>query len=37
MEELANGGVWINGERFSSSVSDADIAEWIDGIEIGIQ
>ncbi len=37
LEELANGGTWLEGERLQSSTSDADIAEWINDLGISIQ
>ncbi len=37
LEELANGGTWLDGERLQSSVSDADITEWINDLGISIQ
>ncbi len=37
LEELANGGTWLEGERFQSSVSESDITEWLSGLEINIQ
>ncbi len=34
MEALAKGGIWIEGKRFSGSVSEADLKAWIDGLGI---
>ncbi len=34
MEALAKGGTWIEGKRFSGSVSEADLKAWIDGLGI---
>lgn len=32
LEEMAGTGNWLEGQRFSSSVSEADIKEWIDSL-----
>lgn len=32
LAEMANGGDWQEGQRFSSSASDSDIASWTDSI-----
>lgn len=32
LEEMAGTGDWQEGERFRSSVDEADIQEWIDGL-----
>lgn len=32
LAEIANGGDWQEGQRFSSSASDSDIASWTDSI-----
>lgn len=34
LEEMAGSGNWLDGERFSSSVSADDIKEWIDSLEL---
>ena len=33
MEALAESGTWLDGERFSGSVSEEDLKSWIDGLE----
>lgn len=33
LAELAGSGTWLDGERFSSSVSESDLRTWIDGLE----
>ena len=33
MEELAGSGNWLDGERFSGNVSEADLQSWIDGLK----
>lgn len=33
MEALAGSGTWLGGERFSGSVSEADLQSWIDGLK----
>ena len=33
MEALAGSGTWLQGRRFSESVSEADIQSWIDGLK----
>ena len=33
MEELAGSGTWLEGERFSGSVSEEDLTSWIDGLK----
>lgn len=33
MEALAGSGTWLEGERFSGSVSEADLQSWIDGLK----
>ena len=33
MEALAKSGTWLDGERFSGSVSEEDLKSWIDGLE----
>ena len=32
LEELAGTGAWLEGQRFRSSVSEADVAEWVNGL-----
>ena len=32
-EALAGSGTWLEGERFSGSVSEADLQSWIDGLK----
>ncbi len=32
MEELAGSGTWLDGERFSGNVSEADLQSWIDSL-----
>lgn len=33
LETMANGGTWLEGRRFSSSVSDSLIKEWTDSLK----
>ena len=33
MEALAGSGTWLPGERFSGSVSEADLKSWIEGLK----
>ena len=33
MEELAGSGTWLNGERFSGSVSEDELKSWIEGLQ----
>lgn len=33
LEEMANGGNWKTGQRFSSSASDADIKKFTDSLK----
>ena len=33
MEALAGSGTWLEGERFSASVSEADLQSWIDELK----
>ena len=33
MEALAGTGTWLEGKRFSGSVSEADLESWIDGLK----
>jgi len=33
MEALAGSGTWLSGERFSGSVSEADLQSWIEGLK----
>ena len=33
MEALAGSGTWLDGKRFSGSVSEADLQSWIDGLK----
>lgn len=35
LEKLANGGTWLDGKRFSSSVSENEIKEWTKSITKG--
>lgn len=30
---LAGAGTWLEGKRFSGSVSEADLQVWIDGLQ----
>ena len=32
MEALAGSGIWLDGKRFSGSVSEADLRSWIEGM-----
>ena len=32
LEELAGTGEWLDGQRFRSSVSEADVADWVNGL-----
>ena len=32
LEELAGTGEWLEGQRFRSSVSEADVADWVNGL-----
>ena len=34
LEEMAGTGNWLEGQRFSSSVTQADVQEWVDGLEL---
>ena len=34
LEEMAGTGNWQEGERFGSGFSDADIQEWVDGLDL---
>ena len=33
MEELAGSGTWLEGERFSGSVSEEELQDWISGLQ----
>ena len=33
LEELAGSGSWLEGQRFSSGVSEEELQEWIDSIQ----
>lgn len=35
LAEMAGTGNWQEGHRFSSSVSEADAQEWLDGLNLG--
>ena len=32
--ELADAGTWLDGQRFSHSSSEADIASWVNGLNL---
>ena len=34
LAELADAGTWLDGQRFSSSSSEADIASWVNGLNL---
>ena len=34
LAEMAGTGDWMEGQRFSSNVSEADVQEWIDGLSL---
>ena len=34
LEELAGTGAWLEGQRFRSSVSEADVADWVNGLAL---
>lgn len=34
LAELADAGTWLNGQRFSRSSSEADIASWVNGLNL---
>lgn len=33
LAEQAGSGTWLSGERFSGSVSESDLGEWIEGLQ----
>ena len=33
MEELAGSGTWLEGERFSGSVSEEELQTWVIGLQ----
>ena len=33
LAEHANGGSWLDGKRFSGSVSESDLVNWINGLK----
>lgn len=35
LRQMANGGTWQSGQRFSSGASDSTVRSWADGLEIG--
>lgn len=35
LQQMANGGTWQSGQRFSSGASDSTVRSWADGLEIG--
>lgn len=35
LEEMAGTGNWLDGERFSSGVSEEDVVDWVNSLEIG--
>ena len=34
LEEMAETGDWLDGERFSSNVSEDDVKTWLDSLEL---
>lgn len=34
LEEMANGGDWREGQRFSGGVSAGTVAAWVNGLEL---
>lgn len=34
LAELADAGTWLDGQRFSHSSSEADIASWVNGLNL---
>lgn len=34
LAELADAGTWLDGQRFSRSSSEADIASWVNGLNL---
>ena len=34
LAELAGTGNWLEGQRFRSSVAEADVVEWVNGLNI---
>ena len=34
LEELAGTGTWLEGQRFRSGVSQADVTDWVNGLDI---
>ena len=34
LEEMAGTGDWLEGERFSSGVSEEDVKNWVDGLKL---
>jgi len=34
LEKMAESGNWLEGKRFSSNVSDIEIQEWIDSLNL---
>lgn len=35
LQDMAKSGNWLEGQRFSSGVSEQDVKEWIDGLNLG--
>ena len=35
LSEMANGGIWQSGQRFSSGTSSNTVRDWVDGLNIG--
>lgn len=33
LRELAGEGEWLPGKRFSSDAQEADVKDWLDGVE----
>lgn len=34
LEDIAGTGNWIDGERFSSGVSESDVIQWVENIKL---
>lgn len=34
LEEMAGTGDWLEGQRFRSGVDEADVQEWVNGLEL---
>ena len=37
LHDLTEGAAWLDGQRFSTSTTESDLREWVNGLEVGLE